>query len=173
MLGFLKRLVRWRTKDNPSSRDAKDKVGELLEDPDDADQLPSPTDEIRLERTAGSSFTAECGHESWEEVSLNVYGLGVQGSNKTLCPDCMIEKARRDIIRCAACGLPVLPGEGVVLYHETSKLPYAHVATHFDGDSIGCLRWECCPSGGFFAGNWCGAEKGFVPADFTTSAVKP
>jgi hypothetical protein len=58
-----------------------------------------------------------------------------------------------------------MPGDGVALYGKGSTGIHESATILDDGVSaVGCLRWDCCPSGGFFAGSW--TEEGFKPADF-------
>ncbi|MEK7181089.1 MAG: hypothetical protein AAB738_02005 [Patescibacteria group bacterium] len=63
--------------------------------------------------------------------------------------------------RCARCGLVILPGMAVALYGQESEGLRLDIATNIDGAIIGCMRWDCCPSGGFLAGHW--SEQGFQP----------
>jgi hypothetical protein len=68
---------------------------------------------------------------------------------------------KKSAIRCCLCGYGIVEGDGVALYHKNSSGINKEVAT-FVGDSVvGCLLWDCCPSGGFYAGNW--TLDGFKP----------
>jgi len=82
---------------------------------------------------------------------------------RELCPDCLTAELRQVTIRCALCGFAIFPGEPVALYGgpKSSFRGTAGTAEH-DGQYVGCLRCDCCPSGGFFAGHWDGQR--VVPA---------
>jgi hypothetical protein len=132
--------------------------------------LPRPTDIIVVSNCAEKIRNYKCGHRGPVWFALNTYGAESKkiGSSKT-CPDCTIGILRQMVIRCALCGLPIFPGEGVALYSRASS-QYKSIATKVGKNFIGCLRWECCPSGGFYAGHWTG-ENGFRPAYGGDTAV--
>lgn len=124
--------------------------------------LPKAHDDIRIERLSRWNRRYRCGHRDARRFMLDVYGQRVSmKSKKELCSTCWCAKIRQHVIRCAACGLPIFPGEGVALYAFDPEL-FSREKVTFVGESvIGCTRWDCCPSGGFFAGNW--TESGFRP----------
>lgn len=70
------------------------------------------------------------------------------------CPKCFFENAKQFSIRCCLCGYAILPGDGVALYYKSSKGINRETATFINDNAVGCLLWDCCPSGGFFAGHW-------------------
>lgn len=81
------------------------------------------------------------------------------------CPACYAEIVKKSTIRCCFCGGEIMPDDGVALYGKGSTGIHESATILEDGESvIGCLRWDCCPSGGFFGGYW--TEKGFKAADF-------
>lgn len=110
----------------------------------------------------------ECGHQGARAFKFNIWGSingfelngeqikrekGVDTS-ETLCPKCYFEKIKSATIRCCLCGSAILPGQGVALYHKNSRGINKKVATFVNDNAVGCLLWDCCPSGGFFAGHW-------------------
>ena len=103
-----------------------------------------------------------CGHQGIGLFKVNLYGGDEIAPNENVlckrlkCPNCMVIELLAKTIRCARCGLAIMPGEGVAKYSRAKYDPeYATV----DGDCvIGCLRWECCPSGGYIVGNWNGEK---------------
>jgi hypothetical protein len=107
-----------------------------------------------------------CGHEGWKRFRLSLWGniltpAPVIFKKREACPDCLLKEALRVTIRRALCGFHIAPGDGIALYadRETFKPEWT---TRHEGSAIGCLRWNCCPSGGFYAGHWDGEQ--FVPA---------
>jgi hypothetical protein len=140
--------------------------------PPDPSKLPEPDFTSKVIKHSRFPWRHKCGHKGHIHYSLSIKGE----MTKKLwfdpqCPDCKIPELEKDVISCALCGLAITPGEGVALYN--SKLPdvnaeFAYViTTDADGDWVaGCMRMNCCPSGGYFAGNWMGHEEGFVPFDF-------
>lgn len=126
--------------------------------------LPKPNDEIRIiERSAGT-VRNECGHDGPKWYQLDAYGVPtIRIADKKMCPVCLMNYIRRYVTRCSLCGLPIFPGDSVALYHESSReLRHKAVAARVGESRVGCLRWDCCPSGGFFAGYW--TEDGFRSA---------
>jgi hypothetical protein len=124
--------------------------------------LPKSTDECNY--TAHSSFEIEysCGHKAPSAFSLNLWGEeSFEFKDTHLCPDCWLNRFKEHTTRCVLCGLPIFPGEGVALYSEKSPDLMLKQGTKVGESYIGCLRWDCCPSGGFFAGHW--TEEGFKP----------
>ena len=64
------------------------------------------------------------------------------------CPRCAIKAA----INCCFCDGKIYPGDPVALYHKSSEGINWEKATRLGLDEIGCLKRDCCLSGGFFAG---------------------
>lgn len=119
---------------------------------------------IRIVEMASEQRTFECGHSGPQWFVVDAYGTVSTKIHPThRCPDCYIEDLRKCAVRCALCGHAILPGDGVALYHAgLNKLPYVEKANLIDDHTaLGCIRWDCCPSAGFFGGNW--SEKGFIP----------
>ncbi len=134
-------------------------------------KLPQSEDECRIVRQMDAQRDYNCGHSGAEQFVVSIYGLHTKEvDQKERCPDCFLEWMKGMCIRCALCGLPIFPGEGVALYGGGGGLRL-DIATRVGDSVIGCLRWDCCPSGGFFAGHW--TEDGFKPAfDGETGAEK-
>ena len=128
------------------------------------DQLiKSSTDTIKITEHIGREKTFKhCKHRS-REAKISVYGEEIQTTGID-CPDCLIGTFEESVIRCCLCGLPIVPGQPVALYWEGPQINKKIATKLKDGHSLGCLRWDCCPSGGFFAGHW--NEKGFLPNDW-------
>jgi hypothetical protein len=110
-------------------------------------------------------FWHKCGHfDSWS-CSVNLHGLEFDPYSKWReCPECFFKSLKAKAIRCAVCTLPIVPGDPVALYDAESKAVIKEHAKILDGSAVGCLRWDCCPSGGFYCGNWDG-EKIISPWD--------
>ena len=118
----------------------------------------------------------KCGHRASPQITISVWGnerrlklfegsieeIGGEKVVESDCPVCAFNRLKQHSIRCCLCGYGIVPGDGVVLYHRSSRSINQAAAT-FAGDSaIGCMLWDCCPSGAFFAGHW--SETGFKPA---------
>lgn len=127
----------------------------------------------------------ECGHKCSIGFEFNIWG-NVNGlklkservkkvngieTAEGLCPKCYFEKLKQTAIRCCLCGYAILPSDGIALYHKNSNGINKKVATFIGDSAVGCLLWDCCPSGGFFAGHW--SFEGFKSAfDGQTGAEK-
>lgn len=146
----------------PSKLISPDGSGVAVSVGPEKETLPPTNDHVTVERCSPSSRIYPCSHLGPEWFALNIWGLkSFEFKKNERCAVCEIKRIKKYCIRCAVCGLPICPGDGVALYHNSSPdiLPSATVI----GDSVlGCMRWNCCPSGGFYAGNW--MLDGFVPA---------
>jgi len=146
-----KRWVDRRVSTPPSDSADKDKP------------LPDPTDEFGIRPLSDRTVKYGCGHEGHTEYVGHFYGLELEPTKEALksrekCPQCVADAMRDVTIHCALCGLPIFPGEPVALYAGPKKAFRKEPGwvTKHDGQAVGCLRWDCCPSGGFFAGHWDG-----------------
>ncbi len=130
------------------------------------DPLPPSNNFIALESSSKKTRISKCGHVGPRTFHLNIYGIRSVEFNakKVECPTCITARIKKEVIQCAVCGLPIGPGEGVALYSMVGPGIRKDIATYVDGAVIGCLRWNCCPSGGFFSGHW--TENGFAPIDW-------
>lgn len=124
------------------------------------EEMPKPTNEFEICETGYFTRKYGCGHRGSRWFILSTYGTKTKKiRKKKLCPSCFLAGAKQHIIRCALCGFHIAPGDGVALYaglHE-SKLEESGIrsdATWIGRDVVGCMRWLCCPSGGFYAGYW-------------------
>ncbi|PJE51318.1 MAG: hypothetical protein COV29_01015 [Candidatus Yanofskybacteria bacterium CG10_big_fil_rev_8_21_14_0_10_36_16] len=155
---------------------------------------------VTFKETSNKSVTfSECGHQCslGFEVSIwgNIHGFkfkderikkmnGIETA-ESICPKCYFEKLKQAAIRCCLCGYGILPGDGVALYHKSSKGVNKGVSTFVDDSAVGCLLWDCCPSGGFYAGYWTfegfksafgdnstGAEKAFTTGQIVSGNIK-
>ena len=113
-------------------------------------------------------FFSKCGHACSENCAVHYYGkkirtnyqgmVVVAGENgnslDALCPRCIFEKMKKDAVRCCLCGIGIWLGDGVALYTPKSEGVNKEAATFVEGNVIGCLQMNCCPSSAFFAGHW-------------------
>lgn len=122
----------------------------------DPSKLPPSNDEIAITAVDATIKRYDCGHDGPSQYSLNVYGDGamISGEKTPLCPECIIADVKKMVIRCCSCGLPIFPGNTVALYSFHRSFKHRKIAKTIDGALIGCMRWDCCPSGGFMAGHW-------------------
>jgi len=123
--------------------------------------LPEPTDRFEIIPKGDKKVAYRCGHEGPKQYVGHFYGEEMEPSPEILktrekCPDCQMTEMRPLIIRCAQCGLPIFPGAPVALYAGPAAAFTKAWSTMHEGQYVGCLRWDCCPSGGFFAGHWTG-----------------
>ncbi|TSC82727.1 MAG: hypothetical protein G01um101420_85 [Parcubacteria group bacterium Gr01-1014_20] len=131
----------------------------------DPSRLPKANDECKVIESSDKTCTFDCGHKGPEWFTLAIYGERfneVRNAKWGMCPDCFIPFFKKMTIRCVRCRLVILPGMAVALYDDNSEGLYLDIATRDkDGGVFGCMRWHCCPSGGFLAGHW--SEQGFQP----------
>lgn len=104
-----------------------------------------------------------CGHEGARTFEANFWGTRLQSGEgdveKRLCPPCVLNDARKKVIRCGLCGHAILPGQNVSLFHRSDELkPWAH---RTEQGYVGCISIDCDASIGY-AGRWDG--KTVVPA---------
>jgi len=120
-------------------------------------------DEIRPVVASEELKDFACGHRGPKLYHLDLYGqvLHSNGTSPDTCGQCCAERFRADSCRCALCGLIIFPGDPVALYAPSPDFKRARV-TEVKSGVLGCMRWDCCPCGGYFAGHWTG--KGFRPA---------
>ncbi len=125
--------------------------------------LPAPHDTVSLVQQSAETVLCECGHHGPASYSIDAYGTVFSGiDHHRWCPECLIFMFHQHATRCALCGHVICPGDGVALYGDDSTLPYKHVSTKVDNSFVGCMRRDCCPAGGFFAGHW--TDHGFRSA---------
>ena len=78
-----------------------------------------------------------------------------------ICPECFALKVSASAIRCCKCGKTILAGDSVSLYPKNSEGVDDEIAEYIETSAIGCMKIDCCPSAGFFAGHW--TANGFKP----------
>lgn len=126
--------------------------------------MPPPSDTCTVENKTGQEIEYNCGHRCAKQFTISLFGESLEPSDaghaqSELCAECLLAKLRPSIIRCALCGFGIMPGDRVAAYADNGKFKKEWKTTIGDGEKkgvIGCMRWECCPSGGFFAGHWMG-----------------
>ena len=130
------------------------------------ENLPEASNEIRVSSVSWFKKKYACGHRGPRKFELFVYGIAIFPTERNQqCPDCCIEEIKKTVIRCASCELPILPGDGVVLYHPITPGLNLAVANFVTPDAvICCMRWDCCAHPGSFAGHW--TKEGFKPFSF-------
>ncbi len=136
----------------------------------ESEEPPKATDVLAFIPLKGKEIKYKCGHKGPEKFKVDFYGVRVQpnftGKERLrVCPACRVEEVKKFSIRCASCRHIILPGDGVALYVNDKSFDQAiahKVKTGETKSVLGCLRMDCCPSGGFFAGHW--TEEGFKPA---------
>lgn len=127
-----------------------------------SEALPKTDDRLEIVSRSGPIKRYECGHDGASSFNLHIYGEEMAGVEQDKsCPDCALVSVQKHFIRCALCGLYIGPGDGVVLYAGSRSIK-KETATKVEMGYLGCLRWDCCPSGGFFAGHW--TKTGFKSA---------
>lgn len=125
----------------------------------DRSKLSQPTDKCLVLTGGRFKRKFKCGHYGMWWFKISIFGsVSEKIHQKEYCPDCFIKWYKERTIFCSLCGLPIFPGEGVALYDKNSE--GVREDSYSVGNSvIGCLRMNCCLSGGFFAGHW--TEEGF------------
>lgn len=135
-------------------------------------ELSESDDRLEIVERSESEADYPCGHRGSESYRVHVYGLlsrDFKGSER--CPDCRLAEAKEFIIRCALCGLPIVPGDSVAMYYKTSGGLKIEIGHKIDDSYVGCLRWDCCPSGGLFVGHWTGKDiKPYFSSGLSTAA---
>jgi hypothetical protein len=131
---------------------------------------------VNLEEISRPTLMFErCGHYGSKKFRFNIWGNSriAELKNKFvtkkngkrvadgLCPKCFFEKMKESAIRCCLCGYGILPYDEVALYHKKSVGIKKGVATFIGNRAVGCLLYDCCLSGAFFAGHW--SFEGFKP----------
>lgn len=130
----------------------------------DRSRLLATNDQIVLVQASGREVTARCGHRAHELLVFDVYGDKVSGDGNQSCPTCSVEELGRITVRCAICGLPILPGDAVAVYECGGADIRDDIAPRVgESQVLGCTRWDCCLPGAY-AGHWDGAERGFISA---------
>lgn len=122
------------------------------------------TDELLvIDKAKWRSRNYSCGHKDARWFRINVHGSESEKiKDNKLCSYCFIEDIKQHLIRCPVCGFGILPGDPVALYDLVGIDRRMNNIKIIQGKSVlGCLRRNCCPTGGFFAGHW--TRSGFKP----------
>jgi len=101
----------------------------------------------------------KCGHAGARKFTVFAHGMSISPHNDRMydfCPECFLKKARREIIKCARCGLPIFPGQGVALYPKQHAIHHNGIGIVEDS-VVACLREECTDAV-LFSGYWTGNE---------------
>ncbi len=131
------------------------------------DQDPSIVDWMEIPSKIGflglrKTRRYKCGHRGPGAFKIRIYGRTLLPNPKKadrLCPDCSLEELKRESIRCCLCGSGIIPGEPVALYDAQSVVAKDYKFTVVDDHlAVGCMLWDCAPSGLFFVGHWNGSE---------------
>ena len=129
---------------------------------------PTCTDNLSVVKRTGKKVPYACGHIDSAKFRHDFYGevrepTGEVFAAREKCGACMLANVMEFAIRCAACGFVIWPGDSVALYVDSGSFNAAWKKTIGEpAQVVGCMRFGCCPSGGFFAGHW--SESGFEPA---------
>lgn len=122
-------------------------------------------DTVMLGKGEGPMRGYPCGHTGYSRFTVFLFGREAEVDSKQspMCHKCTVAFLQEHTIRCAACGADIAPGSPVALYSDSSKsLGRRDVGRKVGNSWIGCMLWDCCPSGGFYAGHW--TARGFMPA---------
>lgn len=125
------------------------------------EEKPAATDDFLFVAQSSESIEYACGHSGPRKFVINLYGQIREPNDeffveRKMCPVCFIDSLRKVTIRCGVCGNAIFPGEPVAAYANNDSFNPKWLTLTPNGSVIGCLRMDCCPSGGFFAGHWSG-----------------
>ncbi len=130
--------------------------------------LPPSTDFLGAVPIGEETTRYACGHDGPTRFKMDFWGepIGQGDASEKMppkCQECLIAEIRLDLIRCCLCGYSIGPGDKVALYnYGTFRTDATKVGEGERAQFVGCLRSDCCPSGGFFGGHW--TRDGFKPA---------
>jgi hypothetical protein len=141
-------------------------AGSAVESGTESDEKPVSEEVCRVIAESDEIVRFACGHDGPAEFSVSFWGERKSPRPEILarreeCGECMIAGFRPDLIRCALCGFAIGPGDGVALYTDDGHFREGWktvVEERGHKSVIGCMRWDCCPSGAFFVGNWDGGK---------------
>ena len=122
-------------------------------------------------------FFTECGHVYAKIVRCDYWGnertltckdefiQTIDGAHRAEaeCGRCRFEKLKSAAIRCALCGVGIIPGDAVALYDKTSGGINKEFATYLGDSVLGCVL-QGCGLAAALAGKW--TFNGFEPYDF-------
>jgi len=128
------------------------------------ESMSTPTDTCSVENKTGKEVEYKCGHRHTERFTLNLFGETIEFKDaafaqRDFCADCGLARLRTGLIRCGICGFAIWPRDPVAVYSDNRDFKKEWKTTFGEGREkrvIGCMRWDCCPSAGFFSGHWMG-----------------
>jgi hypothetical protein len=115
----------------------------------------------RFWRRPNPSRVYGCGHTGPRHFVLRIWGREIGVAPKAAgkhCPDCSLKELQSQSFRCCLCSLAVIPGNPVAVYDAGSIQPKGFEFKVIEGYALGCMDWNCCPTGGFYGGNWTGTR---------------
>ncbi len=167
IIRFLKLALFWLLRVVFGSRREASLESAVVSIPEAAsEKLPEPEEVCRVVAESEKIVRFVCGHDGPAEFAVSFWGEAMRPKPDILakrekCGECVLAAFRPKLIRCALCGFAIGPGDGVAHYSDDSQFRKEwKTVVENSGQKyvIGCLRWDCCPSGGFFVGNWDGEK---------------
>lgn len=166
-MSFSRRHKKPDTKKQPKLQAGGLSVAASTQEPPSAP--PQVSDECTVVPKSKDKVAFACGHEDFSVFAHNFFGAEFPVNaaflrSRVKCGACMLAEVRPLLIHCAVCGRVIFPGDAVAVYDNDASFNKAWVTAADEKATgvIGCLRMDCCPSGGFFAGHWNG--RSFEPA---------
>jgi hypothetical protein len=119
----------------------------------------NPHDKVRIVAQSPDTAQYECDHSGPSWCYISVYGdTPTKIISRKWCPDCFVKLVQEYTTRCACCGLPIRPEDGVTFYHASNPR-IAHRDTYqVDDFYIGCMRDGCREPTKFLIGHWAGHD---------------
>jgi len=134
----------------------------------DGDELSPATDDFCAVEQEGDPVDYKCGHSYAAKFAMNIYGQIMRPSagyweKRERCGDCEVNMFRELTRRCGCCGHVIMPDRKVSTYGITPSFRQkdgVEIINHQDGSRsvMGCLRMNCCPTGGLYYGTWTGSK---------------
>lgn len=104
----------------------------------------------------------QCGHSGPRRAEFILFGDQIlfkgqqEIDSSEMCPDCLLEELKATSLQCCLCGCPILPHASVAVYNPSMEGINKEWARYVERGVVGCLRPNCCPTTGFYAGKWTG-----------------
>lgn len=115
----------------------------------------APTDAFTYAASGSIRVKFRCGDVGPGAIVYDLFGTKIKASfseNSPFCPDCCLKQLREQVIRCALCGHPILPGEVVHLARVQEAKP--EWTTRYGGEQVLCNSSDCAAPN--LAGTWTG-----------------
>jgi hypothetical protein len=123
------------------------------------DRPAGPNDKVRIVAQSPDAAQYECGHDGPSWYYLSVFGdTPTKIISRKWCPDCFVKLVQEYTTRCACCGLPIRPEDGVTFYHASNPRIVHRDTYQVDDFYIGCMRDDCREPTKFLMGHWAGHE---------------